>query len=104
MIYVTISNDSLRDLDDGDVAVLTLLDLSSAFDTIDHYILLHRLQSLYGVSGTLLSWLESYLTGRTQTVTVNDRITCRCFIRCPTGLSSWSYPLHSLLCTSLLFD
>ena len=86
------------------MAVLTLLDLSSAFDTIDHYILLHRLQSLYGVSGTLLSWLESYLTGRTQTVTVNDRITCRCFIRCPTGLSSWSYPLHSLLCTSLLFD
>ena len=35
--------------------------------------LLHRLQSLYGISGTVLSWLEPYLTGRTQTVTVNDR-------------------------------
>ena len=30
--------------------------------------------------------------------------TCGCFLWCPTGLSSWSYPLHSLLCTSLLFD
>ena len=69
----------------------------------DHNTLLHRLQSVCSISGTVLSWLESYLTGWTQTVTVNDRITCRCFLRCPTGLSSWSYPLHSLLCTSLLF-
>ena len=52
---------------------MTLLDLSSAFDTIDHYILLRRFQSLYGISSTILSWFESYLTGRTQTVTVNDR-------------------------------
>ena len=42
-------------------------------DTIDHYILLHRLQFLCGISGTVLSWLESYLTGRTRTVTMNDR-------------------------------
>ena len=51
------------------MAVLTLLDLSSAFDTIDHYIPLHRLQFLNGISGTVLSWL----TGATQTMTVKDR-------------------------------
>ena len=52
-----ITDDILRALDNGDLAVLTLLDLSSAFDTIDHYIILHRLQSLHG---TVLSGLESY--------------------------------------------
>ena len=41
-------------LDGGDVSVSTLLHLSSAFDTIDHHILFHRLQSLYGISGTVL--------------------------------------------------
>ena len=46
---------------------------SSDFDTIDHYILLHRLQPLYGISSTVLSWLEYYLTSKTQTVIVNGR-------------------------------
>ena len=55
------------------MTLLSLLDLSSSFDTIDHYILVHRLQFLYGISGTVLSWLEPCLTGRTQTVTVNNQ-------------------------------
>ena len=41
-------------LDGGDVSVFTLLDLSSAFDIIDHHILFHRLQFFYGISGTVL--------------------------------------------------
>ena len=46
--------------------VLIVLSLSSDFDTIDHHILFHRLQSLYGISGTVLPWFESYLTAGTQ--------------------------------------
>ena len=49
------------------------LDLSSAFDIIYRVILFRRPQSLYGISGTVLSCFESYLTGRTQTVTVNGQ-------------------------------
>ena len=48
-----ITNDILRALDGGAVVVLTVLGLFSAFDTIDHYILLHRLRSRYGISGTV---------------------------------------------------
>ena len=53
-------------LDKGDIAMLTLLDLSAAFDTVDHAILLRRLEVSYGLGGAVLSWFRSYLDGRTQ--------------------------------------
>ncbi|KAK7105200.1 hypothetical protein V1264_016609 [Littorina saxatilis] len=66
-----IVNDILLSFDENQVSILTLLDLSSAFDTIDHEILLHRLQHSFGVHDLALSWVRSYLTNRTQTVCVN---------------------------------
>jgi len=54
--------------DDKQVAVLISLDLSAAFDTVDHEVLLQRLQSEFGVIDTPLSWLRSYLESRTQFV------------------------------------
>ena len=58
--------DILLALDKGDIAMLTLLDLSAAFDTVDHAILLRRLEVSYGLGGAVLSWFRSYLDGRTQ--------------------------------------
>ena len=65
-----ILNDILLGLDNDKVALLALLDLSAAFDTIDHSILLSRLQTSFGISGTVLSWFQSYLLDRSQTVCV----------------------------------
>ena len=53
-------------MDDGRVTALTLLDLSAAFDTIDHTILLRRLGNWFGVNGKALDWFKLYLTGRSQ--------------------------------------
>ena len=53
---------------DRQVTVLIGLDLSAAFDTVNHGILLERLQSQFGVTGKPLAWLLSYLKGRTQFV------------------------------------
>jgi len=60
--------DILYALDDGDLSVLALLDLSAAFDTVDHDILLTRLNVSFGISGGALDWLQSYLTSRLECV------------------------------------
>ena len=78
-----IANDILSSNDSGKVTALILLDLSAAFDTIDHEILLNRLTTDVGVSGIALSWFKSYLSGRTQVVSCADQlsssrpVTCR---------------------------
>ena len=66
-----VHNDLLCAADKNDISILALLDLSAAFDTIDHHILLERLRITMGLSGTVLSWFESYVTGRSQSVIVN---------------------------------
>jgi len=53
------------------VSILALLDLSAAFDTFDHTILLRPLEITFGISGVALSWFESYLSDRTQSVVVD---------------------------------
>ncbi|WP_419617640.1 reverse transcriptase domain-containing protein, partial [Thiolapillus sp.] len=64
-------NDLLTASDDGQVSLLTLLDLSAAFDTIDHDILFHRLEHVFGIQNSALSFFRSYLTERKQMVSIS---------------------------------
>ena len=61
-LSLRITNDILRSIDSGSVTIITMLDLSAAFDTIDHSTLLNRLSVNFGISGTALTWFSSYLT------------------------------------------
>ena len=65
-------NDLRVSADNRNVSVLLLLDLTAAFDTIDHTILIHRLEHWIGLSGSALSWFYSYLTGRSYFVNLDD--------------------------------
>ena len=67
-----VHNDINLNIDNGKVTALTLLDLSAAFDTIDHNILITRLSTWYGISGTALSWFTSYLTDRQQAIKIGN--------------------------------
>ena len=69
---LNIHNDILLNMTKGSVTALTLLDLSAAFDTIDHTILLDRLNVYYGISELALGWFKSYLSGRTHSVKVGN--------------------------------
>jgi Reverse transcriptase (RNA-dependent DNA polymerase) len=61
-------SDLLDSVDRGNTALPALLDLSAAFDTVDHDILLNRLHVSFGISDSFLSWFRSDLSGRCQSV------------------------------------
>ncbi|CAB3993279.1 Hypothetical predicted protein [Paramuricea clavata] len=68
-----ISDKILKSMDDKEVVAVILLDLSKAFDSINHVLLLKKLQVL-GVSDDALCWFKSYLTGRQQVVRIGSTV------------------------------
>ena len=96
-----------RNADDRLVSVLALLDLSAAFDTLDHPILLQRLETTFGISGTVLHWFASYLEGREQSVKVDNVLSSPSPLQfgVPQGsvlgpilFTLYSQPLSDLIC------
>ena len=78
---IKVVNDLLLSLDSASPSILLLLDLSSAFDTLDHHILLDRLEHFFGISGQVLLWLKSYLLDRSQSVVFNNTRSESCAVR-----------------------
>ncbi len=74
---IRVTNDLLLSSDRGCISLLVLLDLSAAFDTIDHNIILNRLENFVGISGSALAWFKSYLSDRHQFVAVNEEVSYR---------------------------
>ena len=85
-----IQNDLLLAIDEQKVTALVLLDLSAAFDTIDHAILLHRLKNWFGISDSAFQLLSSYLSGRSQSVVINGHV-------CPAEPLTTGVPQGSVL-------
>ena len=97
----------LGNANDRLVSVLALLDLSGAFDKLDHPILLQRLETTIGISGTVLHWFASYLEGREQSVKVDNVLSSPSPLQFgvphgsvlgPTLFTLYSQPLSDLIC------
>ena len=80
----------IRAMSQQQVTGLCLLDLSAAFDTTDHSILLHRLKSWFEFTETVLSWIDSYLSSRSFSVDING-------IKSPPSQLLYSVPQGSVL-------
>jgi len=63
-----VHDDLLLAADNGDVSALCLLDLTAAFDTVDHDLMVLKLERQFGLRGVVLDWFRSYLYGRTYRV------------------------------------
>ena len=86
------------------VTLSVLLDLSAAFDTIDHGILLERLRSAFGVRDTALSWLASYLSGRTQQVSIDCTLSTKFNLESDVPQGSCLGPLLFVVYASKIFE
>ena len=76
----------------GDIVITLLIDLKKAFDSIDLRILLRKLYS-YGIRGSMLKWMESYLTNRSQYVVFDGKVSETRGIKCGVPRGSILGPL-----------
>jgi len=90
---LSVNNDLVRAIDNGQVTLLVLLDRSAAFDTRDHSVLLSILSSLFSVIDTAFSWFQSSFTYRTQYIVFAGQRTLRIPVHCSSPQSSVLGPL-----------
>ena len=101
---VKVANDILLNMNSQRVTLLVLLDLSAAFDTVDHEILLRRLTTSFGIRGKALEWFSSYLSGRSQRI-LFDGVTSDNFdLRFGVPQGSCLGPLLFVVYASKLFE
>ena len=71
--FVKVQSDILLNMDQQKVTQLVLIDLLSAFDTVDHD-MLNIMNCTFGVSDTALNWFSSCLQSRSQCITINGTV------------------------------
>ena len=98
-----IKNDILMNLNKQHLTLLVLLDLIAAFDTVDHVMLLNRLNSNFGISGSVLSWFRPYLHNLSQSVSVNGETSRSFDVKHSVPQGSCLGPLLFILYVSKLF-
>ena len=86
------------------VTLLMLLDLSAAFDTVDHGMLLNRLSTSFGVRGSALQWFTSYLLKRSQRLSIDQNLSEKFNLQCGVSQGSCLGPLLFTIYASKLFE
>ena len=91
-----LSESSKQSVDNGRFGCCVFLDLQKAFDTVNRLILLQKLEH-YGIRRNALDWFQSYLTGRSQYITVNGHVSNFLLITCGVPQGSVLGPLLFLI-------
>ena len=107
-----ITNELLLNMDNQNISLLVLLDMSAAFDTIPHDLFLSRLEHTFGLSGSALEWFKSYFKDRYQRIMVNGEMSREIELEIglpqgsgagPFGYKAYTKPIGHLI-RSLLLD
>ncbi len=99
-----VTNDIMMNMNRQHVTLLVLLDLSSAFNTVDHDILLRRLNHEFGIKGRVLEWFASYLSKRSEFISFNGGRSRLFDVSCGISQGSCLGPLLFVLYVSKLFS
>ena len=97
-------NDILLNMNKQQVTLLVFLDLSAAFDTIDHSVSLRRLETKFSFTGTSPEWFKSYMSGRFQQVVIDDATSDKFNMDFGVPQGSCLGPFLSSIYTTPLFD
>ena len=97
------TNDTLLNMKRQRVTLLVVLDLSTAFDTVDHTILLDRLHTHFGISGHAHFWFKCYLHHRFQSISIHGGTSKRFEVKYSVPHGSCLGPLSFVLYASKLF-
>ncbi|CAG2229999.1 unnamed protein product [Mytilus edulis] len=97
-------NDILDGMEHQEVTAMIAVDLSAAFDTVDHSILINVLEYQYGVNGTALKWIDSYLRPRSCRVNVSSTTSSERQLECSVPQGSCLGPWLYLVYAGTLFD
>ena len=96
---IKVQSDMFAAMDNQNVTLLVMLDLSAAFDTVNH-----EMESCFGISGTVLDWFRSYLDGRKQRVIVNNAMSDEMHLNCGVPQGSCLGPVLFVIYISSLHD
>ena len=103
-LLIKVQNYILSDMDQQEVTLLVLLDLTAAFDTVDHSLLLKTFEGDFGVTDTALVWFQSYLSNRKQCVVIENYFSDEFKLSCKIPQGSCLGPVLFLLYGSKLFE
>ena len=98
-----VTSDALLAADQGKLTLLGMLDMSAAFDCVDHIILIRRLNASFGIDENALDWIVSYIAGRKQYVRYNGQTSHTSVVECGVPQGSVLGPLYFVLFTADVF-